>query len=104
VRHGVGRSQLLASLPAAADTNVRESCDFFQFGPSAAHRGKKILPACRSAGSPFVLGTKAEDRTMNSPTVSGDEWRAARKALLDELTRLRDQFSRGENVQRSEKR
>jgi predicted dithiol-disulfide oxidoreductase (DUF899 family) len=47
---------------------------------------------------------KAEDRTMNSPTVSGDEWRAARKALLDELTRLRDQFSRGENVQRSEKR
>jgi hypothetical protein len=31
-----------------------------------------------------------------------DEWRAARRALLDELSRLRHQFSLGDPVERSE--
>jgi len=33
---------------------------------------------------------------MDKPkTTARDEWHAARKALMDELTRLRDQFNRG---------
>ena len=30
----------------------------------------------------------------NPKNTARDEWRAARKALVDELTRLRDQFGR----------
>jgi len=35
---------------------------------------------------------------MNGSTVCGEDWRAARKALVEELTRLRDQFSRQEGA------
>jgi hypothetical protein len=55
---------------------------------------KKISNRCRAARPPFVLGTKKEVNMDGSKTTSRDEWRAARQALVDELTRLRDQFGR----------
>ncbi|HKA74413.1 MAG TPA: hypothetical protein VKE26_21585 [Xanthobacteraceae bacterium] len=37
----------------------------------------------------------------NPKNIARDEWRAARKALVDELTRLRDQFNGGGWAERS---
>jgi hypothetical protein len=39
---------------------------------------------------------------MHGPMVARDEWRAARTALVEELTRLRDQFNAIGWVERSE--
>jgi len=41
------------------------------------------------------LGQKQEVNMENPKNIARDEWRAARNALVDELTRLRDQFNGG---------
>jgi len=41
------------------------------------------------------LGQKQEVNMENPKNIARDEWRAARKALVDELTRLREQFNGG---------
>jgi hypothetical protein len=48
---------------------------------------------------PFVLGRKRREGTMYRTT---EDWRAARAALVDELTRLRHQFDCGAPLGRHE--
>jgi hypothetical protein len=58
---------------------------------------KKFDARCRFASAWSVLGAKEfKEVTMDSSKTSArDERLAARKALLDQLARLRDQFSAG---------
>ena len=55
-------------------------------------------------GTARPWGKSIKEVTMDSPRTSGrDERLAARKALMDELARLRDQFSAGWlNLERTE--
>jgi len=61
--------------------------------PSPAEKNFRLavgLPNLRAS-----LGQKQEVNMENPKNIARDEWRAARNALVDELTRLRDQFNGG---------
>src|SRR5262249_31712026 len=70
---------------------------------SGARWSKWLCPASQknfavAVGLPDLrasLGQKQEVNMENPKNIARDEWRAGRKALVDELTRLREQFNSG---------